>query len=892
MTRKFGFRIIARLLIMAPLLLLALPVQAATIRVEGSCGLRNAIIAANSDRANDFCPAGSGHDTIVLTWDVALTSELPKISSAITIEGGGHFISGQDKRRIFFVDEAGDLTIKDATLKDGHAIDGGLECRPADFDSDWDGFDESGGAICNLGDLTIHGSSFSGNSARVGGAIDSWGEASISESSFSGNSAENSGGAIRSEGEASISYSSFSGNSADNNGGAITNSRTGSLSVSESSFSGNSADYGGAIINTGAVSISGSSFSGNSADELGGAIGTLGGSATIRNTTITGNSAGTGGGIRVGLNDEYTATLHLRDSIIADNSGGDCSIEQHSTPVSSRNNYIKDGSCDATWSGSDARQRDGYCPASQLRDGVCQIGADSSPSQPSDPPAAQPAQSAPEPAQSERPGTITVGGDCALADAITASNRKQAYRGCPAGDGRIRLSGDITLSNPLPDINSDVIIDGAGHSISGAGEYEILHVNAHASLTIKDLTLADGQVGMYAEPWTRAGALTNKGSATIISSRFINNRGTAASAINNHLGASLVIESSSFSGNRSDDNGAAVANDRGRMQIVNSTLTGNLGGFALSGGAPDDYVVISNSAIVKNAGGISFMSGSASLRNSIIADNKRGDCRGRLHEDRLNIIQDGSCDASASIDPLLGRLIQPAKKPLYYRLTEASPGIDQADGGYCPAVDALGVERPQGAGCDIGPVEYRGIEPAPWALRHSSLGAMTIADLACTDEQSYFVLSLRKAELGREAAFKVTLEAVDGASLAHVMPVPVVRSGWEFAQEVAVDLAMYAANLTAAEFYTKIPGSSLVVSGATKVSALVRKYHEWDAEQEKLERQSLGMFRATLYAESSDIDFLVHASHAGGGQLLVTSDWWDYSDGDLTREFARVAPCQ
>ena len=868
MRRKFGFRTIARFLIMAPLLMLAMPAQAATIRVEGSCGLRNAIMAANSDRANDFCPAGSGHDTIILTWDVALTRELPKISSAITIEGGGHFISGQDKRRIFFVDEDGDLTIKEATLKDGHARDGGMECRPADSDTVWDGFEELGGAICNQGKLTVTDSSFNGNSAR-------WG-----------------GGAIYSVGEASISGSRFSGNSAEF-GGAIYNSDTGSLSVSGSSFNGNAAEYdGGAIFNFGEASISESSFSGNSADDQGGAIYASSGSATIRNTTITGNSADTGGGIRVGLNDEYTATLHLRDSIFADNSGGDCSIEQHSTPVSSQNNYIKDGSCDATWSGSDARQRDGYCPASQLIDGVCQIGADSSPSQPSALPAAKPAQSAPEPAQSEQPGTITVGGDCALADAITASNRKQAYRGCPAGDGRIRLSGDIRLSNPLPDINSDVIIDGAGHSISGAGEYEILHVNAHASLTIKDLTLADGQVGMYAEPWTRAGALTNKGSATIISSRFINNRGTAASAINNHLGASLTINSSSFSGNRSDDNGAAIANDRGRMQITNSTLTGNLGGFALSGGAPDDYVVISNSAIVKNAGGISFMSGSASLRNSIIADNKRGDCRGRLHEDRLNIIQDGSCDASASIDPLLGRLIQPAKKPLYYRLTEASPGIDQADGGYCPAVDALGVERPQGAGCDIGPVEYRGIEPAPWALRHSSLGAMTIADLACTDEQSYFVLSLRKAELGREAAFKVTLEAVDGASLAHVMPVPVVRSGWEFAQEVAVDLAMYAANLTAAEFYTKIPGSSLVVSGATKVSALVRKYHEWDAEQEKLERQSLGMFRATLYAESSDIDFLVHASHAGGGQLLVTSDWWDYSDGDLTREFARVAPCQ
>ena len=906
--------------LLVPLVVLATPAQAATIRVEGSCGIRNAIRAANSDQANDFCPAGNGHDTIVLTWDVALTSELPKITSAITIEGGGHFISGQDKYRIFFVDEDGDLTIKNLTLKDGHARDGGLECRPSDNSEDWDGWDETGGAICNLGELAVIGSGFSGHSAKYsGGAIfNNEARARISGSGFSSNSAvESLGGAIyNNESTVSVSHSSFSRNSA-GGGGAIYGHAT-ATSISISSFSGNSAIFGGAIFiderearisdssfsdNTayeggaiynvwGEASISGSSFRGNSAQDYGGAIWALTGRVGISNSTITGNSAAESGGISVGVGDEFKATVTLRDSIIADNDGGDCEILQGSTLKASSSNYIQDGSCKATWSGSDARESDGYCPASQLKNGVCQIGAEAassaaSPSQPSDAPVEQPAQS------ETQPGAITVGGDCTLADAITASNRKGAYGGCPAGEGVIQLSGDIRLSNTLPDINADIVIEGARHTISGAGEYEILRVNAQASLTINNLTLADGQVGIDHEPWTRAGALTNKGMTTINNSRFVNNSGTTASAINNRLGATLVINSSSFSGNQAHDDGAAIANDRGRMRITNSTLTGNFGGFAVSVGAPDDYVVITNSAIVKNSGGASFLNGSATLRNSILADNRRGDCRGSLHEESRNIIQDGSCDAGAAIDPLLGRLIEPTNNaPIYYRLTGASPGLDVADASACPTVDALGVERPQGSGCDIGPVEYRGIEPTPWALGHSSQGAMSIEDLACTADQTWFVLALRRAELGRAAGFKVTLEAVDGASLAHVMPVPVVRSGWEFAQEIAVDVAMYGANLAAAELYTKIPGSSLVVSGATKVSALVQKYHEWDAEQEKLERQSLGMFRATMFADSSDIDFLVHASHADGGALRVISDWWDYGAGAFTREFVRVAPCQ
>ena len=339
-------------------------------------------------------------DTIRLTGDITMSDHPPHIDKRITVEGAGHTISGNGQYRIFFVADSGDLTINNLTLRNGSAQDGGRECVAGTY---WR--KTNGGAICNHGSLTITNSSFSynsaqsrggaisnggeasisisdssfsGNSAGVGGAIFSHGEASLSitGSSFSDNLARSSGGAIDNNGEASISGSSFSGNFAGDDGGAIDNE--GEASISDSSFSGNSADYsGGAIVNgrEASLSISGSSFSGNSADERGGAIYAPVGSATIRNTTITGNSAGTGGGIRVGSNDEWTGTLTLRDSIIADNSGVDCSIERHSTLESSQDNYIKDGSCDATWSGSDARQRDGYCPASQLRDGVCQIGA-------------------------------------------------------------------------------------------------------------------------------------------------------------------------------------------------------------------------------------------------------------------------------------------------------------------------------------------------------------------------------------------------------------------------------------------------------------------------------------------------------------------------------------
>src|SRR5262249_35103123 len=72
-----------------------MPALAATIQVNGTCTLVDAITAANTDTATGGCPTGSGADTIVLPANstIMLTSVnncangLPQITSTITIEG-------------------------------------------------------------------------------------------------------------------------------------------------------------------------------------------------------------------------------------------------------------------------------------------------------------------------------------------------------------------------------------------------------------------------------------------------------------------------------------------------------------------------------------------------------------------------------------------------------------------------------------------------------------------------------------------------------------------------------------------------------------------------------------------------------------------------------------
>lgn len=104
---------------------------AASITVDGSCTLVDAITAANTDTATGGCAAGSGADTITLTGDVTLTSAnngdngLPLIRSAVTIEGDGHTIARAASApafRIFDVESPGNLTLNATTIMGGALV--------------------------------------------------------------------------------------------------------------------------------------------------------------------------------------------------------------------------------------------------------------------------------------------------------------------------------------------------------------------------------------------------------------------------------------------------------------------------------------------------------------------------------------------------------------------------------------------------------------------------------------------------------------------------------------------------------------------------------------------------------------------------------------------------
>ena len=299
---------------------------------------------------------------------------------------------------------------------------------------------------------------------------------------------------------------------------------------------------------------------------------------------------------------------------------------------------------------------------------------------------------------------IRLSSRCTLADAIIAANRDRPEGGCPAGRvvDTIILTQDITLRDELPVITSDIIIEGNGYAISGDNRYRIFH-NDGGALTINDLTMVKGYVegdlisnadGSLKIPTANpiGGAIVNwRGTVTISDSSFSDNLAERGGAIYNweESGKRVSITNSTFSRN-SADKGGAIYNYERTLSIINSTFSDNLAEYL--GGA------IHN----RHAGNLRII-------NSIIAGGSKDACYSdsRLRHNISNFIQDGTCSPAFEGDPKLGELVVPEDgSPAYLPLLAGSRAIDAADDDYCPETDQIGAVRPQGAGCDIGAIEY------------------------------------------------------------------------------------------------------------------------------------------------------------------------------------------
>ncbi|MBQ9338435.1 MAG: DUF4347 domain-containing protein [Lentisphaeria bacterium] len=248
------------------------------IRVYGN----NVLVDTNGAAIN----AGSG---------TTLKLSNVKIQGAATSADGGAIYAASDAT----VSLDGENTFSDNTAANGGAIyaaSGSKLSLPGTITFTDNSALEDGGAFYNAADsITIKSLGFSGNSATNGGAIYNTTDLTVSfsdDGSFVGNIANGAGGAIYNIGTVTVT-GDFSGNEANSEGGAIYNAETGTVTVTGDLFGNEANATGGAIYNDGTATVTGN-ISGNSAMSDGGAVYNTG-TVTVTGD-LFGNEANANGG--------------------------------------------------------------------------------------------------------------------------------------------------------------------------------------------------------------------------------------------------------------------------------------------------------------------------------------------------------------------------------------------------------------------------------------------------------------------------------------------------------------------------------------------------------------------------------------------------------------------
>lgn len=359
-------------------------------------------------------------------------------------------------------------------------------------------------------------------------------------------------------------------------------------------------------------------------------------------------------------------------------------------------------------------------------------------------------------AQPMSPATIVVEGGCSLEDAIVAANTNSAVGGCAAGSGDdlIQLTGNISLTAPLPTITSPVTIDGNGFEVrreDGAPEFRILEFDSFQSNGgVANLAVSNGIAERGGGLWVRmrefsmenlrvignkavgADAASAGGGIEIEADDATLVNSTVADNITDGFGgglyldwySNLTIEATTVSGNHAGwDGGGIHFTSNTTNSLINSTVSGNsadrsAGGIrdvvtGYYGSYPPSYGLdLVNSTIVANSapvfGGVSMSSlnDDNHFSNTIIAGNTGSDCNSTFfHDLGGNFEDDGSCglpQIAPGIDFDLA-LTDNGGPTRTHALLRGSVAIE-AGVDCTQATDQRGF--PRSPDCDSGSVEY------------------------------------------------------------------------------------------------------------------------------------------------------------------------------------------
>ena len=549
---------------------------------------------------------------LTLDSDIAMTDDEATgfvngvaINKDIVIDGKGHTISAEDLGRIFSIGEGFTVTLTNATLINGRAVEGG--------------------AIYNDGSLTLSDVKLSDNAADgYGGAVFNNGELVVSDSVFDSNDVLN-------RGSASVDYG----------GAAIYNWYDGVLTVSGSNFTNNIKNYKngdrlvGAVATIGDATISDSYFV-NNAGRWGGAISASGyliagddvNTLTVSGSTFKENGGLYGAGIFVAGSD-FTVSDCVFDKNTAFGKGNMTPNNNNGAAI-----VVTDTGKDITGAitGSNfTNNKAQYGGAIYICEGNIAISDSLFENNSAD----------------VEGGAIDI--DSAINNPIVTVENSKFVNNTPQAihnskelhlgietftdlqnaidlvDGILTLDSDIAMTDDEATgfvngvaINKNIRIDGKGHTIDAKNLGRIFEIDGGFAVTLTNATLINGKAD-------NGGAIYNFGNLDLVHVNFVNNTAKYGGAIMNYA-YGLVLDDSTFTNNTAKI-GGAIYNSADCFVVGNSTFANNTA--TSNGGVIFNYgigFVVGNSTFVNNSaedgagailnGGRGFVVGNSTFVNN------------------------------------------------------------------------------------------------------------------------------------------------------------------------------------------------------------------------------------------------------------------------------------
>ena len=529
-------------------------------------------------------------------------------------------------------------------------------------------------------------------------------------------------------------------------GAGIYNGGSANLTIRRSLIASNTASaQGGGIysMSSASLSISNSTLANNTAGAKGGAIWDYT-PGTLAQSTLVGNSATAGAALHLEGSAIGSATLTVKGTILANNTGGNCEAER-TTAVDGGYNLDDGSSC-------------GFTSAGTLHANP-QLGSladNGGPTLTFEPALGSPVINAGDPAYVSPAGDTDQRGEARVIGGRIDIGAVENQIGCEAKAGEtIFATADASavqqaIDAAMPGATVKVAgfckgvstIEGTVQTVKiaknltleggyASGSWDFSDPVAHpatldadeagrgvyiatgATVTLRNLNIAHGVSA------DNGGGIYNAGAVTLERSTVRDSSAVLGGGVYN--AGSLTVLRSLVAGNVASSHGAGIysPSTATALALSNSTLANNTAaaqGGALWSQAPAGTLAQSTLAGNSAAAGSGlYLAAALTVKGTILADNTGGNCAGTAPTDGgYNLDSATTCafgtagGSKSSTDPMLGPLADNAGPTLTFEPALNSPVVNAGDPAYAaPAgdTDQRGLPRVLGGGIDIGAVE-------------------------------------------------------------------------------------------------------------------------------------------------------------------------------------------